>query len=93
MTTLDEACVYAMQRLKSRLSLLEKTDSSITFVLTDDLDDTLYDAALTVNIILPDGWTNAAASQNGQMLKTTVAEGRLSLTIRPDSGSVTVIKQ
>ena len=92
-TTLDEACVYAMQRLKSRLSLLEKTDSSITFVLTDDLDDTLYDAALTVNIILPDGWTNAAASQNGQMLKTTVAEGRLSLTIRPDSGSVTVIKQ
>lgn len=89
-TTLDEACVYAMQRLKVRLSLVSKTDTSITFRMTDDLDDTLYDAALTVNVALPDGWTDAAARQNGQVLPSTVENGVLSVTVLADSGDITV---
>jgi len=94
-TTLDEASVYAKQRIYTRLSLKPGTnvaEGTIIFGVEDDLDDTLYDATLTVNITLPDGWTNATATQNGENLPVTIANGKISVNTLPGKGNITITK-
>ena len=94
-TTLDEASVYAKQRLYTRLSLKTGTDvagGKIVFGIEDDLDDILYDATLTVNITLPAGWSNATATQGGKSIPVTIANGKLSVNSLPDQGDITITK-
>jgi len=91
--TLDEVCVYTHERLQARLSLISKADSSFSFSLTDELEDSVFDEALTVNIALPEDWHAATVTQNGKTLESKVASGVLSVNVVPDTGVVSVTKQ
>ena len=93
-TTYDEASVYAKQRVNTRLSLKETTDTTIVFALEDDLGvNALYDATLTVNVTLPGGWTTASATIGGETIPSTVDGGVLTMNIKArNAGNITIAK-
>jgi len=93
-TTYDEASVYAKQRVNTRLSLKETTDTTIVFALEDDLGvNALYDATLTVNVTLPGGWTTASATIGGETIPSTVEGGVLTMNIKArNAGNITIAK-
>ena len=91
-TTLDEASVYAMHRLKARLSLTAKGADSLTFTLTDDLSEEIYgDSCLTLNIELPDGWEGAGVTHGGKAVShVDNGDGSISITINANGGDIVV---
>ncbi|MBQ3573943.1 MAG: hypothetical protein IJA16_05035 [Clostridia bacterium] len=93
-TTYDEASVYLKQRLNTRLSLKSTTDTTIVFGVEDDLgENALYDATLTVNVTLPDGWTTASAAIGKEAIISTVADGVLTFDIATrNAGNITITK-
>lgn len=93
-TTLDEASVYAMHRLKARLNLKSKTDDEIIFTLTDELPEEIYgDSTLTLNITIPDGWTGATVTHGGEEITAAVnSDGTISITIGANGGDIAVRK-
>ncbi|MBQ3573698.1 MAG: polysaccharide deacetylase family protein, partial [Clostridia bacterium] len=91
-TTLDEASVYATQRLYTRLSLKSKTDNSMVIGVEDDLDNSIYDAELTINVTLPSGWTAATVSRGGNAIASSVKNGKVIFNTLPDKGDITITK-
>lgn len=92
-TTLDEACVYAMQRLKTRISLTSKTDETLTFtILSPSEPKNIYDAELTLNIKLPNGWESANVKMDGKTLQSTVKNGVLTVNVHPEGTTLVVEK-
>ena len=63
--TYTEAIQYIRERQTSRLILLEENDSEIRFILSDTVDDALFDYPLTVRVNVPYSWSCADVSQNG----------------------------
>ena len=56
---------YFKEAQAVRIDTLERTDSSITISVTDDLDDYMFNHALTIKVDIPDSWTSVSVSQNG----------------------------
>ncbi len=90
--TIDEAAAYTLEKMETKISVLEKADNKIRFTLSDNLDDAVYDMPLTVNITLPEGWDNAKATQNGSAVSGKVSNGVLTINVKPDSGEVVISK-
>jgi len=95
-TTLDEAAVYATQRLHTRVSFKSETNISegkIVFGIEDDLPDEIYDAILTINIKLPDGWTNATTTrEGGSIISSSIKDGVISLNTKSNQGNIIITK-
>jgi len=74
--TFTAVAKYAQQFATAVLSDIQTTASSISFTLTDQMNDDWFDEPLTVKVRLPDGWTGftVAASQNSESLPTQVVE-------------------
>ena len=90
--TIDEAAAYTLEKMEGRISVLEKSDEKIRFALTDTLDDAVYDMPLTLNVNLPEEWTDAKVTQNGAKIPGKIKDGVLTINVKPDSGEVVISK-
>ncbi len=88
--TLDDVATYTIQKLNAKARVLEETENKVVLSLTDDLDDSIYKSELTINFPMPNGYTKATATMGGKDIKATVADGKVSVTVKPDMGNITI---
>ncbi len=104
----NELVQYRKQYSNTTLSIVEKTDSRLEISMTDDLDNTMFDHALTIKIALPEGWTNVVVKQGESVIEqVTMAEymddmtkvvctvdgGYIYVDALPDSANIVIEKQ
>lgn len=93
--TLAGVTKYAKERDVANVQVTGKSTEEYTFTLTDPLENTTYNAPITVMIEVS-GWSFASATQNGQSIEasvTTIGGVPYALVNAiPDAGTVTVVK-
>ncbi len=57
---------YLKESLDATVQVTERTDSTIKISVTDNLDDYMFNQAITVKVDIPDSWTSVSVSQNGK---------------------------
>lgn len=91
--TFTNIAKYGQERDTAKLDITANTDS-ITYTLTDQMDDTLFTQPLTVKLKVDSSWDNIEAVQNGKKLplKTVDTDGSKYVLIDtvPDTGAVVV---
>ena len=92
-TTLDDAAIYSYQRAKTTISKVSQTDNQLVIELKDNLDDKIFDAELTLNVQLPEGWSDATISVTGGSLAGTVKNGVVSFNVPINTGRISIIKK
>ncbi|MBO4896808.1 MAG: polysaccharide deacetylase family protein [Clostridia bacterium] len=88
--TLDEVAIYNAERLAANIQKVSETSSQTVLSLTDNLDDAVYDQALTLNVTIPSGKSGATVTCAGSNLVATVANGKISFSVAPDKGNITI---
>jgi oligosaccharide reducing-end xylanase len=82
---------YIHERQAAKIRLLSLETDSVTLSLSDNLDDDLFDQALTVKLKLSALWGNAEVYQNGQIMWSQMkGEGFLLFDAFPDRGSIVI---
>lgn len=93
--TLAGVTKYIKQRDAASVNVTKKTTDEYAFNITDPLDNLVYNVPITVAIEVS-GWSRASASQNGQLLESSVISiggvQHVLVNAIPDAGLVTVIK-
>jgi peptidoglycan/xylan/chitin deacetylase (PgdA/CDA1 family) len=89
--TFTNVAKYAQERDSSTLTVTSKSDSKITYTLTDKMDDTIFNYPVTVMVKIPSAWTGIRAIQNGEKIDATINEdGYAFIETVPDKGEVTL---
>ena len=85
-----ELVQYLKEQLSSTLTLLERTESSVTLELTDTLDDYMFNMALTIEVDIDDSWAeeNIVATQGGEEIEFFVKNGMAYVNAVPDQGEI-----
>ncbi len=91
-TTIDEAAAYILEKIETKISVLEKSDNKIRFELKNNLDDAVYDMPLTVNVTLPEEWNSVKVTQKGANLTSKVNDEILTINVKPNSGEIVISK-
>ncbi len=94
--TFDAAVQYGQERDTASILNMSAGTDVITFSLTDKMNDTYYDHALTVRIKADATWGAARAYQNGNEIDARVVtengETYLLINAVPDRGEVKVVR-
>lgn len=81
---------YIKEREASTYQIISSSDSLIEIILTDTLDNEVYNYPLSVYVNIPDDWYYVSSEQNGSVdtLTTTLTDsGRVVLVkVTPDKG-------
>ena len=87
-----ELVQYIKEELNSTVETISRTENEVVINLTDTLDDTMFNYALTVQVDVDDSWTqeNITATQNGQAVEFFVENGYVYVNAVPDQGHVTI---
>ena len=92
-----EVACYGMERDTARLDVTRNAADEIRFVLSDDMDDTLFAFPLTIKVRLPDEWPGVAATQGDASVEARILEhkmGRFALVKAiPDHGEVCLARK
>lgn len=86
----DDVITYTLQKLNSKITVTEKTDTKMVIEVTNTLDNTVFDSELTLNVTLPDGWESVNAEVNGEEKAFSVENGVLTLNIPKNNAKVTI---
>ncbi len=86
----DDVITYTLQRLNSKITVTEKTNTKMVVEVTNSLDNTIFDSELTLNVTLPDGWENVNVSVNGDEKDFSVSNGVLTLNIPKNNATVII---
>lgn len=93
--TFTEVAMYGQERDTHKLRVTENTGERITFTLTDQMDDTLFDFPLTVKIRVDNDWEGVSAEQNGAEVPVSMVthEGNRYALVKavPDKGAVELV--
>lgn len=82
---------YIHERQAANIRLIGIETDSVTISLTDNLDDEIFDQALTVKLRLSEPWKNAEVHQNGQVMWSQIREeGFLLFDAFPDRGPIVI---
>jgi hypothetical protein len=87
---------YIKERNDASVSETSNTGDSITLSVTDTLSNTIYNYPITIRRPLPEGWTSANVTQNGQLVNSSIVTVN-SITyamfdVVPDGGNVVLSK-
>ena len=89
----EDAILYIREAQTSQVSVSESEDL-LRVLLTDEMDDEIYNYALTVRIAVPDSWGAVRISQGESVSYASVKEieGKLYIDadIIPDAGEATI---
>ncbi|SMO66515.1 polysaccharide deacetylase family protein [Gracilimonas mengyeensis] len=88
---------YSQERESASFTELSASESQIELELTDELDNEVYDVALTVRRELPQDWDSASVSQNEESLDARIVtlDGSrfVEFNAVPDQGTITIENQ
>jgi acetyl esterase/lipase len=70
--TFPHVVKYAQEYATHSLKTDSISDTAISFTLTDEMLDEIYDYPLTVKIRLPNNWTLLTATQNGESIENRI---------------------
>lgn len=88
---------YGQERDTATLKVESPGPEKITFLLTDEMDDSYFNFPLTVKVRIPNEWKEVNATQGDKAVAAKVLEheGALYALVSavPDAGLVTVVKQ
>ncbi|MBQ8588273.1 MAG: hypothetical protein IJ454_02670 [Clostridia bacterium] len=90
-TTLDEAAIYAVQRARTQISMIENQDGRMVFAVIDPLAGYIYDSELTLNVALTDNVTITSVTCGGRSVTYEVFDGGISFNVLPNSGNVEIL--
>ena len=66
--------LYGKEYQTSSVNVTESTDSQIKLTLTDEMDDFIFNQALTIKVDIPDSWTSVTATQAGNAIPLVTNE-------------------
>lgn len=85
---------YGQERDTATLTVESVSDTAITVSIHDMMDDTVFNQALTVKIMVDATWTGVTATQNGEACFAEIVTNEqgtfVFVDVVPDAGSVTV---
>lgn len=87
-THLADAALYRREAESAKVSS-KVIDGRIVITLTDDLDNSIYDYALTVKVKV-DGWAAAKITQGGKLSYAVAKDGYILADITPDAGDAVI---
>jgi hypothetical protein len=102
-----ELTQFLKESLTAELETKEITDTSITLSLTDDLEDYMFDHAITIKVDIPDDWTSVTVMQGDKVIdlvsnfeysdnmtlaNCTIKDGYLLVDAVPDRGDIVITK-
>lgn len=92
---LDEATLYIKESQTASVYAKNYQDASIGIVVTDKMDDSVYNYPITVKVEVPSAWTNVSVTQNGKVLEvaqTFTENGKTYVYANavPDAGEATL---
>ena len=102
-----ELTQFLKESLTAELETIEITDTSITLSLTDDLEDYMFDHAITIKVDIPDDWTSVTVMQGDKVINLvsnfeysdnmtvancTIKDGYLLVDAVPDRGNIVITK-
>jgi peptidoglycan/xylan/chitin deacetylase (PgdA/CDA1 family) len=73
-TSFGNAARYARERNSVSVSEIPVHPDTITVLVTDRLDDSLYNIPITIRRPLPQGWTSCEVFQHGQSVVSTIVD-------------------
>ncbi len=92
MGTFTNVAKYSQEYATHELKVDPISDDEITFLLTDGMQNSLYDFPLTVKIRIPNNWTSFSASQNNiEIISTLISYNNSNYALVkaiPDKGRV-----
>lgn len=92
--TYNEAIAYMRERQTATLKILSENAQEMQLLLTDEMDDTLFDYPLTLKVSVPYNWDTVTILQNGQQIIGQVITNAGQKTVRfdavPDKGLITI---
>ncbi len=91
--TLDDAAIYSYQRAKTTINKVSQTEEKIVIELKDELEDKVFNAELTVNITLPDSWTEVVLSAENGIVSGNVKNGVLTFNAPLNAGKISISKK
>ena len=65
----NELIKYLKEAESSTVETLERTEDTIKISVTDELDNFMFNQAVTVKVDIPDSWTSVSVTQNGKEIK------------------------
>jgi Polysaccharide deacetylase len=91
-----EVVQYGQERDTAKLKNLKVAPDRISFSLTDDMKDDVFDYPLTVKVRLDKGWSKTNAAQNGKPVNAQIVEhngAKFALVQAvPDCGKIVITK-
>ncbi len=94
--TFANAVKYIKERNAVSVAESNNTPGSITLQVTDTLDNTMYNYPVTIRRPLPDGWSSADVTQNGQPVPSLFIKVNstryIMFDVVPDGGDVVLTK-
>ncbi|MBN2347992.1 MAG: polysaccharide deacetylase family protein [Bacteroidales bacterium] len=88
---------YIKERNNVSVTELEAKEDTVRLQVTDNLDDLIYNYPITIRRVLPQGWSSAIVTQNGQAVSSRIKEissvGYVEFDVIPDGGNIILSKQ
>lgn len=92
--TFGNVARYIKERDAASLTVESSEQNSITVKLTDNLPDTIYNYPLSIRCPLPEGWTTAMVTQDGEEVEdsilTVYSKEYLMFKAVPDGGDILI---
>ena len=93
-THYEDAVMY-MREAQTSTVKTSGSENGITVTLTDEMDNEIYNSALTVRVVVPEAWSSVKVTQNGTSVYTNAksVDGKwvVDIDIIPDNGNATII--
>lgn len=87
--TFRDAIKYIKERDNATLKETSATASEITYSLTDNLENDIYDYPLSIRIPMPEGWNDGAVVyQNDEEIESKVEGNYIYFDAVPDGGTI-----
>lgn len=104
-TSYTDVVQYLKEAQHASIDTTSITDTQIKLSLTDDLEDYMFDQALTIKVDIPDSWTKVTVTQGGNAIEQvtnaeykdnmlvancTIIDGYLYVDAVPDCGEIVI---
>lgn len=90
--TFADVSKYIRENRASAVTELSATQDRIIVSVTNKLDSALYNFPITIRRTMPDGWSSAEVTQNGEVVKSWTDKNHTCLyfNVVPGAGDVTI---
>ena len=90
--TVGEVSKYAKERTAVQITQLDSTSNQLTYSITDNLPDNIYNQALSFEVKLPENWNLVSLNYGDIKQELKIENGVIRFSIVPDKGKLVLNK-